>query len=182
MCKTLPGKKHFTVCTSGNVTHPLSPDVNIYAIEQLVRSNATANYQRPVIFLEGDYWLGSPSGCLKWGTEGARGNKPLIRCLPTETPVQGILYAPGIVGFGSACDIQPREELLSNCVLPSGCPQPPVIFCFDDGNSSILCSGGSACILLGICCVHRFSIELVWSYQLRCQTHLLLQFEFSFAN
>lgn len=146
--------------------------------EQLVQSNTTSSYQRPAIFLEGDYWLESLWSCLKWSTEGARGkhreNNPFISCLSIKTPVQNILYVPGVVGVGSVCDIQPREELLSNCALPSGCLQLPVMFCFDDGNSSILCSGGSVCIPLGICCVHRFSVELVWFYQLRCQTHLLL--------
>lgn len=87
---------------------------------------------------------------LEWSTEGARGEHgkttPSFSCLPIETPVRNILDAPGVVGVGSVCDIQPREELLSNSVLPSGCPQLPVMFCFDDGNSSILCSGGSLCV------------------------------------
>lgn len=100
-----------------------------------------------------------------------------------ETPVQNIPYVPSVVGAGGVCDIQPREELLSNCVLPSGCLQLSVMFCFDDGNSSILCSQGSLCVSrwVYVVCID-FSIELVWSYQLRCQTHLLLQSEFIFVN
>lgn len=116
--------------------------------------------------------------------EESIGNQP-IYCLPSywNPNAKYSLYAQRGWGWWGVCDIQPREELLSNCVLPSGCLQLPVMFCFDDGNSSILCSQGSLCVScwVYVVCID-FSIELVWSYQLRCQTHLLLQSEFIFVN
>lgn len=46
--------------------------------EWLVQLNVTSNYQRPVLFLEEDYWLESLWGCLKWSTEGANGKRGKI--------------------------------------------------------------------------------------------------------
>lgn len=164
--------------------HMFHPDVCIQHHEQLtgpVKSHC--QLQKARMLLKGDCWLESQNQgtwhCLRTALE----NNPLISCLLKETPVQNIPHMPSVVGAGGVCDIQPREELLSNCVLPSGCLQLPVMFCFDDGNSSILCSQGSLCVSrwVYVVCID-FSIELVWSYQLRCQTHLLLQSEFIFVN
>lgn len=149
--------KHLPVCTSGNVKHLIGPDDNIYAMgnqstQMPLPTDGQSSFWKRIIGKRvlGDAWSEAQEVLGEiWE------NKPFINSFPIGTPVQNILYVSGIVGVAWS-DIQPMEELLSNCVLPRGCLQLSVMFCFDDGNSSILCSGGSVCIPLGICCVHGF--------------------------
>lgn len=153
--------------------------------EQLLQPNATSNYQRPVIFLEGDYWLESPWSCLKWSTEDARGKHgkttPSLDAFLLKPQCKISSMCLALLGLGVYVTSNPGKS----CLATVSCPQ--------DARSCLWCSALMeilpSSVLGGLCVSHwvyvvciDFSIELVWSYKLRCQTHLLSQFEFIFAN
>lgn len=150
--------KHLIICSSVCAAHVSTWCLYLCSEQLAGQVNYHFQLQKARMFLKGDCWLESENqGTWCWCLRRALESNPLISCLLIESPVQNIPYMPSVVGVGVVCDIQPREELLSNCVLPSGCLQLPVMFCFDDGNSSVLCSQGSLCVSRwGVRCVHRF--------------------------
>lgn len=89
---------------------------------------------------------------------------------------------PGVVGVASDVTSNPWKS----CLATVSCPEAACscLWC-----SALMMEILPSCVL-GALCVSRwvyvvcidFSIKLVWSYQLRCQTHLLSQFEFIFTN